>query len=94
MGARQQPEYAFIDFDYHKDTQYAIRDLNGKHNWRVELSHYSRCGNDRNDCDNGSGELGSGSGRRCSQIHPSNRKSPGEHPYLYHLAQTGTHISS
>jgi len=77
--ARKSSGYAFIDFDEHKDAKNAILDLNGKHNWWVELSH--------KDCDysdRGSGELGSGSSRRCSRTHPSDRRSPGEHPSLYH----------
>jgi len=34
--------YAFIDFDNCKDAQKAIHELDGKHNWKVELSYYSR----------------------------------------------------
>ena len=46
----RKPLDAFIDFDDRKDPQDAIRDLDGKHNWRVELSHYSRVGGDCSDC--------------------------------------------
>ncbi|PKA52862.1 Serine/arginine-rich splicing factor RSZ21 [Apostasia shenzhenica] len=37
--ARRPPGYAFIDFDDHRDAQDAIREMDGKHGWRVELSH-------------------------------------------------------
>ena len=37
---------------------------------------------DRSGCDRGSGELDNGSGHRCSQTYPSDRRSLGEHPYL------------
>ncbi|XVF48203.1 hypothetical protein PTKIN_Ptkin03bG0171500 [Pterospermum kingtungense] len=40
--ARRPPGYAFIDFDDHRDAEDAIRDLDGKNGWRVELSHNSR----------------------------------------------------
>ncbi|KAH0643657.1 hypothetical protein KY289_034631 [Solanum tuberosum] len=40
--ARRPPGYAFIDFDDRRDAQDAIRDLDGKNGWRVELSHNSR----------------------------------------------------
>ncbi|THU72133.1 hypothetical protein C4D60_Mb04t08890 [Musa balbisiana] len=39
--ARKPPGFAFIDFDDRRDAQDAIRDLDGKHGWRVELSHNS-----------------------------------------------------
>ncbi|XP_044463608.1 serine/arginine-rich splicing factor RSZ22 [Mangifera indica] len=42
--ARRPPGYAFIDFDDHRDAQDAIRELDGKNGWRVELSHNSRGG--------------------------------------------------
>ncbi|MEI4913994.1 hypothetical protein Q8G39_28500, partial [Klebsiella pneumoniae] len=42
--ARRPPGYAFIDFDDRRDALDAIRDLDGKHGWRVELSHNSRGG--------------------------------------------------
>ena len=35
--ARKPPGYVFIDFDDHIDTQNETHDLDGKHNWRVEL---------------------------------------------------------
>ena len=80
--ARKSPGYAFIDFDDHRDAQDAISDWDGKHNLRVELSHYYRGGGDRSGCDRDSGELGSGSDRCCIRAHPNDRKSVGEHPYL------------
>ncbi|KAJ8491205.1 hypothetical protein OPV22_012926 [Ensete ventricosum] len=39
--ARKPPGFAFIDFDDRRDAQDALRDLDGKHGWRVELSHNS-----------------------------------------------------
>ena len=36
-----------MDFDDRKDAQDAIRDLNGKHNWRIKLSHNCSGGGDR-----------------------------------------------
>ncbi|RZB57692.1 Serine/arginine-rich splicing factor RSZ22 isoform B, partial [Glycine soja] len=42
--ARRPPGYAFIDFDDRRDAQDAIRELDGKNGWRVELSHNSRGG--------------------------------------------------
>lgn len=53
--ARRPPGYAFIDFDDRRDAQDAIRDLDGKNGWRVELSHNSRSG--------GGGGGGGGGGR-------------------------------
>lgn len=37
--ARRPPGYAFIDFDDRRDALDAIRELDGKNGWRVELSH-------------------------------------------------------
>ncbi|KAI4337435.1 hypothetical protein L6164_015853 [Bauhinia variegata] len=42
--ARRPPGYAFIDFDDRRDAEDAIRDIDGKNGWRVELSHNSRGG--------------------------------------------------
>ncbi|KAL4372006.1 hypothetical protein AHAS_Ahas06G0222600 [Arachis hypogaea] len=42
--ARRPPGYAFIDFDDSRDARDAIRELDGKNGWRVELSHNSRGG--------------------------------------------------
>ncbi|XP_072952603.1 serine/arginine-rich splicing factor RSZ21-like isoform X3 [Typha angustifolia] len=39
--ARKPPGFAFIDFDDRRDAQDAIRELDGKNGWRVELSHNS-----------------------------------------------------
>jgi len=38
------PGYVFIDFDDRGDAHNAIRELDGKNGWRVELSHNSRGG--------------------------------------------------
>ncbi|KAF5801798.1 putative transcription factor interactor and regulator CCHC(Zn) family [Helianthus annuus] len=51
--ARRPPGYAFVDFDDKRDAQDAIRELDGKNGWRVEMSHNSR----------GSGGGGGGGGR-------------------------------
>ncbi|XP_038698240.1 serine/arginine-rich splicing factor RSZ22-like [Tripterygium wilfordii] len=53
--AQRPPGYAFIDFDDKRDAQDAIRELDGKNGWRVELSHNSRGG--------GGGDRGRGGGR-------------------------------
>ncbi|XP_019176407.1 PREDICTED: serine/arginine-rich splicing factor RSZ22A-like isoform X2 [Ipomoea nil] len=42
--ARRPPGYAFIDFDDRRDAQDAIRELDGKNGWKIELSHNSRGG--------------------------------------------------
>ncbi|CAM8960495.1 unnamed protein product [Rhodiola kirilowii] len=42
--ARRPPGYAFLDFDDRRDAQDAIRELDGKNGWKVELSHNSRDG--------------------------------------------------
>ncbi|KAI4380196.1 hypothetical protein MLD38_006415 [Melastoma candidum] len=52
--ARRPPGYAFIDFDDRRDAQDAIRAMDGKNGWRVELSHNSS---------GGRGGGGSGRGR-------------------------------
>lgn len=52
--ARRPPGYAFVDFDDKRDAQDAIRELDGKNGWRVEMSHNSR----------GSGGGGGGGGGR------------------------------
>ncbi|MBA0658067.1 hypothetical protein Goklo_010305 [Gossypium klotzschianum] len=52
--ARRPPGYAFIDFDDRRDAEDAIRELDGKNGWRVELSHNSR------------GRGGRGGGQGCS----------------------------
>ncbi|XP_057467968.1 serine/arginine-rich splicing factor RSZ22-like [Actinidia eriantha] len=56
--ARRPPGYAFIDFDDRRDAQDAIRELDGKNGWRVELSHNSRGGSG-----GGGGGRGGGRGR-------------------------------
>ncbi|KAJ8526617.1 hypothetical protein K7X08_029094 [Anisodus acutangulus] len=42
--ARRPPGYAFIDFDDRRDALDAIKEIDGKNGWRVELSHNSREG--------------------------------------------------
>ncbi|URD76230.1 splicing factor [Musa troglodytarum] len=42
--ARRPPGYGFVEFDDRRDALDAIRDLDGKHGWRVELSHNSKGG--------------------------------------------------
>ncbi|CAN4123973.1 unnamed protein product [Withania somnifera] len=39
--ARRPPGYAFIEFDDRRDALDAVRDLDGKYGWRVEISHNS-----------------------------------------------------
>ncbi|XP_044494849.1 serine/arginine-rich splicing factor RSZ21 [Mangifera indica] len=45
--ARRPPGYAFIEFDDRRDAVDAIRALDGKNGWRVELSHNSKSGGGR-----------------------------------------------
>ncbi|KAM7250135.1 hypothetical protein ACFE04_022018 [Oxalis oulophora] len=42
--ARRPPGYAFLEFDDRRDAMDAIRQLDGKNGWRVELSHNSKDG--------------------------------------------------
>ncbi|XP_019163920.1 PREDICTED: serine/arginine-rich splicing factor RSZ21A [Ipomoea nil] len=42
--ARRPPGYAFIEFDDRRDALDAVRGLDGKNGWRVELSHNSSGG--------------------------------------------------
>ncbi|GMH31135.1 hypothetical protein Nepgr_032978 [Nepenthes gracilis] len=42
--ARRPPGYAFIEFDNRRDALDAVRALDGKNGWRVELSHNSKGG--------------------------------------------------
>ncbi|XP_073117951.1 serine/arginine-rich splicing factor RSZ22A isoform X2 [Elaeis guineensis] len=42
--ARRPPGYAFVEFDDRRDALDAIRGLDGKNGWRVELSHNSKGG--------------------------------------------------
>nr|KAJ0214047.1 hypothetical protein LSAT_V11C400159860 [Lactuca sativa] len=54
--ARRPPGYAFVEFDDRRDALDAIRALDGKNGWRVELSHNSKDGG-------GGGRGGGGRGR-------------------------------
>ncbi|KQK00285.1 serine/arginine-rich splicing factor RSZ23 isoform X1 [Brachypodium distachyon] len=45
--ARKPPGFAFIDFDESRDAKDAIRELDGKNGWRVELSTKSGSGRGR-----------------------------------------------
>ncbi|PSR84850.1 Serine/arginine-rich splicing factor like [Actinidia chinensis var. chinensis] len=54
--ARRPPGYAFIEFDDRRDAIDAIRALDGKNGWRVELSHNSK---------GGSGRHGGGENLKC-----------------------------
>ncbi|KAL6634001.1 hypothetical protein ACP70R_026672 [Stipagrostis hirtigluma subsp. patula] len=45
--ARKPPGFAFIDFDDRRDAQDAIRELDGKNGWRVELSTKAGSGRGR-----------------------------------------------
>ncbi|KAG9155514.1 hypothetical protein Leryth_009930 [Lithospermum erythrorhizon] len=42
--AKRPPGYAFVEFDDLRDAIDAIRELDGKNGWRVELSHNSKDG--------------------------------------------------
>ncbi|KAL8227510.1 hypothetical protein R6Q57_015094 [Mikania cordata] len=55
--ARRPPGYAFVEFDDRRDALDAIRELDGKNDWRVELSHNSKGDG------GGRGERGGGHGR-------------------------------
>ncbi|XP_006647490.1 serine/arginine-rich splicing factor RSZ23 isoform X1 [Oryza brachyantha] len=55
--ARKPPGFAFIDFDDRRDAQDAIRDLDGKNGWRVELSTKAGSGRGR--------DRSSGSDMKC-----------------------------
>ncbi|XVF44035.1 hypothetical protein PTKIN_Ptkin02bG0087900 [Pterospermum kingtungense] len=53
------PGYAFIEFDDRRDAIDAIRELDGKNGWRVELSHNSKGGGGRG------GRRGGGEDMKC-----------------------------
>ncbi|KAJ0828752.1 putative RNA recognition motif domain, nucleotide-binding alpha-beta plait domain superfamily [Helianthus annuus] len=61
--ARRPPGYAFVEFDDRRDALDAIRALDGKNGWRVELSHNSK------------GD-GGGRGGRGGSPSPRRRRSP------------------
>ncbi|RCV20299.1 hypothetical protein SETIT_4G045100v2 [Setaria italica] len=52
--ARKPPGFAFIDFDDKRDAEDAIRDLDGKNGWRVEISRNSSSGRGGRDRQGGS----------------------------------------
>uniref|UniRef100_A0A7C8YV30 Uncharacterized protein n=1 Tax=Opuntia streptacantha TaxID=393608 RepID=A0A7C8YV30_OPUST len=56
--ARRPPGYAFIDFEDTRDAKDAIREMDGKNGWRVELSHNR----------GGGGGRGGGRGRGGSDL--------------------------
>ncbi|GAA0184600.1 RNA splicing factor [Lithospermum erythrorhizon] len=60
--ARRPPGYAFLEFDDRRDAEDAIRELDGKNGWRVELSHNSRGSGGRG---GGRGGGRSGSDSKC-----------------------------
>ncbi|EOY00389.1 PREDICTED: serine/arginine-rich splicing factor RSZ21 isoform X1 [Theobroma cacao] len=57
--ARRPPGYAFVEFDDRRDAIDAIRELDGKSGWRVELSHNSKGGGGRG------GRRGGGEDLKC-----------------------------
>ncbi|CAA6672495.1 unnamed protein product [Spirodela intermedia] len=59
--ARRPPGYAFVEFDDHRDAVDAIRALDGKNGWRVELSHNSK-GGGRGGSSSVGGRRGAGDG--------------------------------
>ncbi|XP_073004003.1 serine/arginine-rich splicing factor RSZ21-like isoform X2 [Typha latifolia] len=64
--ARRPPGYAFIEFDDRRDASDAIRALDGKHGWRVELSHNSKSvGGSRGGRGRGGGGGGGGGDTNC-----------------------------
>ncbi|XP_071691010.1 serine/arginine-rich splicing factor RSZ21-like [Rutidosis leptorrhynchoides] len=62
--ARRPPGYAFVEFDDRRDALDAIRDLDGKNGWRVELSHNSKEGGGGGGRGGGRGGRGGGRGGR------------------------------
>ncbi|KAG8640175.1 serine/arginine-rich splicing factor RSZ21 isoform X1 [Manihot esculenta] len=56
--ARRPPGYAFVEFDDRRDAMDAIRALDGKNGWRVELSHNSKGGGGRGGGGGGRGRGG------------------------------------
>ncbi|PKA52126.1 Serine/arginine-rich splicing factor RSZ21 [Apostasia shenzhenica] len=62
--ARRPPGYAFIDFDDYRDAEDAIREMDGKNGWRVEMSHNSKGGGGGRGGGRGRDRLG-GSDLKC-----------------------------
>ncbi|PIA62110.1 hypothetical protein AQUCO_00200245v1 [Aquilegia coerulea] len=60
--ARKPPGYAFVEFDDRRDALDAIRALDGKNGWRVELSHNSKSGGGGRVSGGGGGGRGRGGG--------------------------------
>ncbi|XP_065874233.1 serine/arginine-rich splicing factor RSZ22-like isoform X1 [Euphorbia lathyris] len=60
--ARRPPGYAFVEFDDRRDAMDAIRALDGKNGWRVELSHNSKGGGGGGGRGGGGGGGGRGRG--------------------------------
>ncbi|XP_042497768.1 serine/arginine-rich splicing factor RSZ21A isoform X1 [Macadamia integrifolia] len=60
--ARKPPGYAFVEFDDRRDALDAIRALDGKNGWRVELSHNSKSGGGGRGGGRGRGGGGGGGG--------------------------------
>ncbi|KAL6556546.1 Serine/arginine-rich splicing factor rsz22a [Orobanche gracilis] len=66
--ARRPPGYAFVDFDDRRDALDAIKELDGKNGWRVELSHNSSGGRGSGRGGGGGGGGGRGGGRGGSDL--------------------------
>ncbi|KAK8936773.1 Serine/arginine-rich splicing factor RSZ21 [Platanthera zijinensis] len=67
--ARRPPGYAFIDFEDHRDADDAIREMDGKHGWRVEQSRKGAGGGRGGSGGGGRGRDGGGSGGRGRDHH-------------------------
>ncbi|OAY85775.1 serine/arginine-rich splicing factor RSZ21-like [Ananas comosus] len=63
--ARRPPGYAFVEFDDRRDALDAIRELDGKNGWRVELSHNSKDGGRGGRSRGGGGGGGGGGDMKC-----------------------------
>ncbi|KAL5723665.1 Serine/arginine-rich splicing factor rsz21 [Ranunculus cassubicifolius] len=64
--ARKPPGYAFVEFDDRRDAIDAIRALDGKNGWRVEMSHNSKSGGGRDGGGRGGGRgRGGGDDLKC-----------------------------
>ncbi|CAN0860288.1 Serine/arginine-rich splicing factor RSZ22 [Linum grandiflorum] len=63
--ARRPPGYAFVDFEDKRDAEDAIREIDGKNGWRVEMSHNSKDGGGGGRGRGGGGGRGGGSDLKC-----------------------------